>query len=160
MLSGIFDTLNSWNPNLDMLLWKSWLSPCPSPLLQNENLEADPAKMYISQQENSVILTQILRGGPETWPSAAFLEDTQSRSAYSWRTQHTGHWSTSHRPHLESEHKHIILPHGLSQLGVFLDTQTLTKHPSGHPKGFCEEFLKMFISSIFFSSPYYSIGIV
>ena len=26
--------------------------------------------------------------------------------------------------------------HGLSQQGVFLDTQTLKKHPSGHPTGF------------------------
>ena len=27
--SGILDTLNSWNPNLDTLLWKSWLCPWP-----------------------------------------------------------------------------------------------------------------------------------
>ena len=38
--------------------------------------------------------------------------------------------------------------HGLSQqgcLGAFLDTQTLEKNPSGHPKKFCVQFLKNFI---------------
>ena len=29
--------------------------------------------------------------------------------------------------------------YGLSQLGIFLDTQTLKKHPSGHPKDFYGE---------------------
>ena len=32
--------------------------------------------------------------------------------------------------------------HGLSQQGVFLDTQTLKKHPSGHPNLFVKNFLK------------------
>ena len=41
-----------------------------------------------------------------------------------------------------------VLDHGLSRLGVFLDTQTLKKAPLRTPNFFCEEFLKMSISSI------------
>ena len=32
--------------------------------------------------------------------------------------------------------------------GRHLDTQTLKNHPSGHPKEFCEVYLKMSISGI------------
>ena len=51
----------------------------------------------------------------------------------------------------------ICLSHGLS-LGVFLDTQTLKKHPSGHPDFFVRDFLKCHSQTYnwIFSSQYYS----